>query len=258
MNEVIKQVNERSPLIHCITNPISINACANAILAVGARPVMAEHPLEVSEITNGADALMLNLGNITDARIKSMQISGKTAKEKGIPILLDAVGVACSSLRRKLALRLIEIGRPTVIKGNYSEIVALMNPEYHAAGVDSEKLGDITGIAAELAKKSGAVVLASGKKDIVTDGEKAVYIKNGCSQLSKLTGTGCMLGAICSAYLAVAGGFDAAKTACGVLGICGELSRTGKGNGTFEVNLMDNLSTLTDMEKYFIREEKNV
>lgn len=256
MNEIIKKVNERSPLIHCITNPISINGCANVILAVGARPIMAEHPLEVAEITNRSDGLMLNLGNITDARIKSMQISGKTAKEKGIPILIDAVGVACSALRRKLALRLIETCKPTVIKGNCSEIMALMNPDYSAAGVDSEKLGDISGVAVKLAKRSGGVVLVSGKRDIITDGQRIAYVKNGCAQLGKITGTGCMLGALCTAYLAISDGYEAAKTACAVMGICGERSRTAKGNGSFGVNLLDNLSSLTDAEKYVDLEEK--
>ena len=219
---------------------------------------MAEHPLEVAEITATADGLLLNLANITDARIKSLQISAAVAMDKGVPVVLDAVGVACSGLRRKLALKLIENYRPTVIKGNCSEIMALYNPEYHSAGVDAQKLGDISRVAAKLAEKYGGVVLASGKTDIITDGKKIVKIKNGCVQLSKVTGTGCMLGALCATYLSVADGMEAAKTACGVMGICGELSRTKRGNGTFAVNLMDNLSTLTDIEKYLKSEEKNV
>ena len=101
IHDIRKTVKQTQPLIHCITNPISINQCANGILAIGARPMMAEHPKEVSEITRTAQALMLNLGNITDARMESMLISAKTANEMGIPILLDAVGIACSTLRRE-------------------------------------------------------------------------------------------------------------------------------------------------------------
>ena len=131
-------VRERSSLIHCITNPISINQCANAILAVGGRPIMAEHPREVSEITATAGALMLNLGNITDVRMEAMRLSARTAAEHGTPILLDAVGVACSKLRRDYACGLLEGVTPAVIKGNYSEINALYQESYRASGVDAD------------------------------------------------------------------------------------------------------------------------
>ena len=131
-------VRERSSLIHCITNPISINQCANAILAVGGRPIMAEHPREVSEITATAGALMLNLGNITDVRMEAMRLSARTAAEQGTPILLDAVGVACSKLRRDYACGLLEAVTPAVIKGNYSEINALYQESYRASGVDAD------------------------------------------------------------------------------------------------------------------------
>ena len=135
MHEICALVREKHPLIHCITNPISINQCANAILAIGARPIMAEHPSEVREITETSDALMLNLGNITDARMVSMKNALLAAKEKGIPAILDAVGIACSKLRRNYISELLEIGIPTVIKGNYSEIYAL----YHDATESDRK-----------------------------------------------------------------------------------------------------------------------
>ena len=134
-------VRERSSLIHCITNPISINQCANAILAVGGRPIMAEHPREVSEITATAGALMLNLGNITDVRMKAMRLSARTAAEHGTPILLDAVGVACSRLRRDYACGLMEAVTPAVIKGNYSEINALYQERYRASGGAGQRKG---------------------------------------------------------------------------------------------------------------------
>ena len=124
LHEIREAVRHKQPLIHCITNPISINQCANGILAIGARPMMAEHPKEVREITETAGALMLNLGNITDARMESMKISMLTAKEKNLPVMLDAVGIACSKLRRDYIAELLEINIPTVIKGNYSEITA--------------------------------------------------------------------------------------------------------------------------------------
>ena len=260
MREVCGLVREKRALIHCITNPISINQCANAILAIGARPIMAEHPLEVREITETAHALMLNLGNITDARMQSMKIALLAAKEKGIPFILDAVGIACSKLRRNYIAELLKINVPTVIKGNYSEIYALYHDAYRSSGVDADaaiNADSICHAAAELALKYHTTILASGKVDIVTDGTRIVYVKNGTPQLSSVTGTGCMLGAICGAYLSVCSGMNAAVTACEALGICGQLAQTDKGSGSFMVNLMDALSTLTDaeLEKYKNEEE---
>ena len=283
INTIRNKVKETKPLIHCITNPISIHQCANAILAVGARPMMAEHPQEVREITESAEALLLNLGNITDVRMESMMIAAKAAKQKGIPIVLDAVGVACSGLRRELAAELLKLVTPTVIKGNYSEINALFCEAYRSAGVDADAAlepDSVSRTAVALAKAKRAVILASGEKDIITDGKRLVYGHNGTLQLATVTGTGCMLGALCTAYLSGAGqtdcaqetkltqnakrlevsAMDAAITACAVLGICGELAKTEAGSGSFMVRLMDALSTLKDaeLEAYLRMEEREI
>lgn len=251
ISEIRKTVRQNQPLIHCITNPISINQCTNGILAVGARPMMAEHPKEAAEITQTAQALMINLGNITDVRMKSMRICAKTAGEQNIPSLLDTVGIACSGLRREYVHDLLNITVPTVIKGNYSEIQALYQDSYHAPGVDADSdlnASTIDYAAISLAKSLGTIILASGKTDIVTDGNYLYHIHNGTSQLSQVTGTGCLLGALCTAYLSAKVGLEAVITGCSVLGICGELARTDKGTGTFLYNLMDALSTLTDAD----------
>ena len=260
LNEICGAVREKRPLIHCITNPISINQCANAILAAGARPIMAEHPAEVKEITETADALMLNLGSITDARMQSMEISLRAAKEKEIPVVLDAVGAACSALRREFAARLLEIAVPTVIKGNYSEIYALYRTAYRSAGVDADSAlteDEVREAAGGLARKYHTTVLASAKTDIVTDGTRYVLIRNGTPQLAAVTGTGCMLGALCGVYLTVCPGLEAATAACAVLGTCGQLAETPKGSGTFMVNLLDALSTAsgTQLEELMNVEE---
>ncbi len=259
INKIRNLVREKKPLIHSITNPISINLCANACLGVGARPIMAEHPEEVAEITETADALLLNLGNITDTRLKSIEISASTATKRKIPFVMDAVGVACSALRRRFAKKLIEGNCPNVIKGNYSEIKALFDVEYKSSGVDAEDLSirEVCHTAIQLAARHGTIVLVSGKTDIVTDGKRLVYIKNGCAQLAKVTGTGCMLGELCACFLAVGDGFEAAIAACAVSGICGELSKTHKGSGTFLTNLLDNLSVFDNEEikKYLKLEE---
>ena len=249
LNEIRSAAREKRPLIHCITNPISINQCANTVLAAGARPIMAEHPAEVKEITESADALVLNLGNITDVKMKSMEISLQAAKAKKIPVVLDAVGAACSGLRREFAARLLATAKPAVLKGNYSEIYALYQAAYHSAGVDADTAlqeETVREAASELARKYNTTVLASGRTDIVTDGARVALIRNGTPQLADVTGTGCMLGALCGVYLSVSPGMDAAMTACVVLGACGQIAETEKGSGTFLVNLLDALSMVTD------------
>lgn len=263
LNEIRKSVKETRPLIHCITNPISINQCANAALAVGTRPIMAEHPDEVREITRTAAALMLNLGNITDARMKSMMISAKTARESDIPFVLDLVGIACSSLRRRFVHELTASARPTVMKGNYSEIRALYDSGYSSAGVDadtSSDIGEIARISTELSGQYGCIILASGKTDIVADGSRIIYAKNGCAQLGGITGTGCVLGALCACFLSASRDIRATVTACVTLGICGELAATKCGSGTFALELTDKLSTLCDcdIEKHMKTEEKEI
>jgi len=251
INKIRKNTVDKNPLIHCITNPISINQCANGVLAVGARPMMAEHPQEVAEITQTADALVLNLANITDVRMQSVKISAQTAQDNNIPFIIDAVGAACSGLRRSFMNNFLSEFRPTAVKGNYSEIYALYNNDYACAGVDAAadlNTQNVSKTAVKLAQKYKTMVLASGKTDIVTDGKTVVYINNGVPQLARVTGTGCLLGMLCGCYLSVDQSIHSLVTACAVLGICGQLSETDKGNGSFFVNLMDNLSVLKDCQ----------
>ena len=252
-NEIVNLVREKKPLVHCIMNPISINQCANAVLTVGAKPIMAEHPKEVEEITNVADALVLNLGNITDARMESMLISAKTASENNIPFVVDAVGISCSALRRDYIKRIIKY-KPKVIKGNYSEIKALYDSEYKSAVVDAY-FADIyctKEIAEMLAVKFNCIILASGKTDVITDGKNTFGVQNGTPQLAQITGTGCMLGALCGCYIFVSPDIYGVLTACGVLGIGGKRAETKAGNGTFAIKLMDELSSDFKEEEFKI------
>ena len=268
-------------LIHCITNPISMMMCANAVLSLGAKPIMAEHPLEVKEITQTAQALLLNLGNISDSRLEAMSISFDTAMEKEIPIVLDVVGVACSQLRRKYALGLLESwnegtksrgidetkegsekGKVLVVKGNYSEIVALVDADYRGKGVDAQSDLDtalVTQKAMELARECRVIVLASGARDIVTDGSKVFYVDSGDPMMGTITGTGCMLGAICARFLAWAASDENEKDestsvdkylmatcrAASFMGRAGErAAENGIGSGTFLIALLDAISIL--------------
>ena len=182
-----KCVEERRPLIHCITNPISIHDCANVVLAAGGRPIMAEHPREVSQITKTSQALMLNLGNITDVRIESMKRSAQTAAKEGIPVLLDLVGVSCSKIRMKLAMELIEKGKIQILKGNISELLAIAGQPFHGTGIDAGVEDAMAGdneeerkeIFRKVSKRTGSVLLATGARDLLVDQERCLILENG-------------------------------------------------------------------------------
>lgn len=245
-SEILDKVKANSPQIHCITNPISINDCANFILAAGAKPIMAEHPLEVADITANSDALMLNLGNITDVRINSMRNSAMVAHELQIPFVLDLVGVGCSSLRLNFAHDIISAYTPSIIKGNASEIRAIAGIETNAKGVDADiadqNSNETLSIAVKLAKNAKCTVLASGKYDIITNGDISIICANGTSLMSKITGTGCIQGALCGVYLSCTEPIYAAACAATVMGICGELSYTESiGTGSFKTAMLDNM-----------------
>ena len=281
-----KRIKEEKPLIHCITNPISIHDCANVVLAVGARPIMAEHPAEVTGITASAGALMLNLGNITDARIESMKRSMRTAMENKIPVLLDLVGVACSDLRLDLAKELLSIGHAAVLKGNMSELLAVSGLPSHAIGIDAgaqdaltaENMETVSEVLRAFSRSNQAIVLATGKQDFVTDGERVVLVQNGSAALSGITGTGCMVGALTAAFLpgcedniakemtdrteaGVWSGVEmelngrsgnylaAAVLGTALMGIAGEeAEKISRGPGSFQVNLLDEIYGLSDRQ----------
>lgn len=254
-----KHVKKMRPLIHCITNPISIHDCANVVLAAGGRPIMAEHPREVEQITETAQALMLNLGNITDVRMESMKRSLAAANKKGIPVLLDLVGVACSDLRREYASELLQTGTISVLKGNMSEILEMAGEESHSIGIDAgiqdtltpENLEKVIECFQSMAKRTGAVILASGKTDLIVDAAEVYAVENGDAMMTEITGTGCMLGAVCSTYL---GGVhvSTAQNTCeikmihavllgaAVMGIAGELAaEDSHGPGSFQIRFLD-------------------
>ena len=224
-----------------------MNQCANAILALGARPIMAEHPDEVMEITRTASSLLLNLGNITDSRISSMRLALKEASATGIPVTLDAVGAACSSLRKTLVRLFLTSGKFACLKGNYSEILALYDDTYKAAGVDAKEGIDselIRRAVIELSKTNNCIVAATGKVDLIASDGEIKEVTGGSAQLSQVTGTGCMLGAIIATYLAEENSFQSVVNACKFFKSCGEKAATDKGTGTFMVNLLDAIGVL--------------
>lgn len=252
--QIKHNVKLKKPLIHCITNPISINDCANIVLAVGAKPIMAEHPLEVSEITSVSKSLGVNLGNITDVRMESMLISGKTAFRKKIPQIIDLVGVGCSKLRLNYAKKFISQCHPSVIKGNMSEIKAICDIESNAKGIDvgecdritDESFGENIKMIKELSMQTGAVIAATGVVDIIINGDETYLIKNGCEMLSMITGTGCMLAALIASYISSLDILGGTILAVSLMGICGELSQNVNGIGSFRTELIDNIFRISD------------
>ena len=267
---MIKEIADRSPLVHCITSPVAINDCANVVLAMGAKPFMAEHPKEVADITAGAQALTVSLANVTDARMASIIISGSVAHDKNIPHIIDLVGVTCSKLRMNLAKEYIKKYKPSVIKGNVSEIKAVAGVDFSSIGVDAGKADAVSdndesakSFMAELtrnyAKITGAIVEATGAVDIISDSDRTVFAKNGSSNMPYITGTGCMLTCITGAYMSVLPPFEAAVNAAAMFGICGEradgvIKRDDimSGLGSYHVKLLDEVSKITslDVDKY--------
>lgn len=252
--QIKHNIRIEKPLIHCITNPISINDCANVVLAAGAKPIMAEHPLEVSQITAVSKGLAVNLGNITDVRMKSMLISGKTAHKKKIPHIIDLVGIGCSKLRLDYAKKFIEACHPNVIKGNMSEIKALCDIKSDAKGIDvgqsdiitDENIYESISMLKALSLKTSSVIAVTGVVDVITNGTYTYLIRNGCEMLSMITGTGCMLTALTASYISSGDILYGTVLAAVLMGICGELSQDAKGTGSFRTELIDNMFSISD------------
>lgn len=252
-------------LIHSITSPIAINDCANVVLALGAKPIMAEHPDEVAEITAIAKALTVSYANITDARRRSIMIAGKKALDNNIPCIVDAVGVTCSSMRMQDVNTFIKECKPTIVKGNVSEIKALAGLDFKNTGIDvslsdkiegkdKSKIYDFADAIKEYAKSIDSIVVATGEVDVISDGDICFIGYNGSSNMAKVTGTGCILTCIMGVYMACADRNDkraqltAASLALTTMGLVGEMADSTKGLGTYHMSFIDKLSLLTSRE----------
>lgn len=254
LKELIKTIKENKPLIHCITNPISINDCANAVLAVGANPIMAEHPKEVAEITKMSKSLAVNLGNVTDARLESIMISGKIARDNDIPCVIDLVGVACSKFRNDFAKSFIKECKPSVIKGNITEIKSIHSRHFSSNGVDVLSSDEVTNenllininLLKELSEKTNSVIVATGITDIIAYKNKCYIISNGNKMMTQITGTGCILNVLIGSFISTGEILKGTVLAAAYLGIAGEIACTELGTGTFRVRLIDALSTMSD------------
>ena len=245
---LLEELKGRRPLVHHITNAVTINDCANATLAIGGAPVMADAMEEVAEMAALADALVLNIGTLSRTQVLSMLEAGKAANRKGIPVVLDPVGAGASGLRTGSAQMLIEDLEIAVLKGNAGEIGVLAGADAKVRGVDSAGLaGDAAGIARDYARDKKTVVVISGETDIVTDGTRTVLVENGHPMMGRLSGTGCMAASLTAAFSAVTGDrVAAAAAALAAFGIAGERAAVNAdGPYSFRTALIDGISTLT-------------
>lgn len=247
----LAQIKAKKPLVHHLTNYVTVNDCANITLAIGASPVMANDISEVEEMAAHASAMVLNIGALNPGMAASMLAAGKKAGSLNIPVVFDPVGVGATSFRMEIARQIISEVKPIVIKGNVSEIKALNGLQQGSKGVDSiADEGDAEIIGVSLAKKLGCVVAITGKTDIVTDGKKVYCINNGHQMLAGVTGTGCMATSLIASCCG-AGQSSLAAAAFGVtiMGIAGEIAhqqlKLHEGLGTFRMRIFDAVSTMS-------------
>lgn len=267
--EIVTNVREKQPLVQCITNFVTVNDCANILLASGASPTMAMDIREVEEAVEKVQALVCNLGAIE--HLESMILAGKRANELNIPVVLDPVAAGGTALRREASAKLLEEVHFSVIRGNASEIRGLVFGDISGSGVDVSALDVITydnmnasvEMIQRLAHQTKSVIAVSGAIDVISDGTQTMLLQNGCQTMARITGSGCMLttliGAFCGAVSEEP--FQAACAAMAAMGICGELAErrrleNGTGNATFRTDLIDAVFHLTEEQfKEMIRYE---
>ena len=240
-------VREKRPLVHHITNYVTVNDCANITISVGAAPVMADAPEEVCEMVSFADALVLNIGTLNKGQIESMVLAGGMANDRGVPIILDPVGAGATHFRTESAQRLLDELEITILKGNAGEIGTLAGAEASVKGVDSTGVtGDMITIAGHFAKRAGITVVVSGPVDIVTDGERHLLVENGHPMMGSISGTGCMAASVTAAFAAVAD--DPVITSAAALaafGIAGEKAAAcARGPYSFKTALFDEMAAM--------------
>lgn len=196
---MLEQVRANVPLIHNITNYVTVNDVANAVLAIGASPIMADDIGEAGDISAISSALVINMGTLNERTIASMIAAGKRANECGVPVVFDPVGAGASALRNNTALKIVSEVKLAVLRGNLSEVSFIAGLDVATKGVDSaaaDEKNDAVAVAKSVADSLGCSVAITGAIDTISDGKQTVQIRNGHPQLSKVTGTGCMTSAL--------------------------------------------------------------
>ncbi len=260
LGQYLLKLQKRAPLIHNITNYVTVNDCANILLAAGASPIMADDINEAAQITSICGGLNINIGTLNERTIVSMLAAGRRSNELGHPVLLDPVGAGASTLRTNTANELLREIKFSVIRGNISEIKTLALGSHHTQGVDAhvddivteQNLDSVISFAKSFAKQTNAVIAITGAIDIVANHEKAYVIRNGHPKMSKITGTGCMLSAMTTAYITSNSNNILEATAASVcaMGLCGQLAHAKMqanqgGNASFRMYLIDAIDNLT-------------
>lgn len=268
----IDNVRKNVPLVHNITNYVTVNDVANVILACGGSPIMSDEPQDVEDITAICGGLNINIGTLNQRSIEGMFLAGKKAKELGHTVLLDPVGAGASKLRTDTAVKLMDEIKPDVIRGNISEIKTLALGSGTTKGVDAdaadavteENLEQMVGFAKDFARKSGAVVAITGAIDLVADGDTCYVIRNGRAEMGKITGTGCQLSGMMTAFMTANPDkkLEAAAAAVCTMGLAGEIAwnrmQEGDGNSTYRNRIIDAVynmdgKTLDEGAKYEVR-----
>ena len=258
-DQIFENVRQKSPLVHNITNYVTVNDCANMLLACGGSPIMADDPEDAVEITAICGGLNINIGTLNQRTIPAMLAAGKRANELGHPVVLDPVGAGASTLRTDTALRLLSEVKFAVIRGNISEIKTLALGSGTTKGVDADVADQVTeenldgavAFAKDFARQIGAVIAVTGAIDIVTDGERAFCIRNGRPEMSAITGTGCQLSALTAAFVTANPDtpLEAAAAAVCAMGLCGEIAfqrlTEMDGNSTYRNYIIDAMYRLT-------------
>lgn len=258
LKDAVAKVRTESPLVHNITNFVVMNNTANALLAIGASPVMAHSVDEVVDMAKVASALVLNIGTLEKSWVEAMILAGRTAKELHKPVVFDPVGAGATPYRDAVSFRILSEVKPSIIRGNASEIMALAKVGANTKGVDSTASSDeAVSSARRLAEETGAVIVVSGAVDVVTDGERLERIPFGHPLMSRVTGMGCTATAVVGAFAAVtADRLFAASCGMAVMGIAGEIAgKTARGTGSMQVDFLDALYNLSaeDVDRSFAK-----
>lgn len=259
ITKCFRTIKSMTPLVHAITNYVTVNDCANILLAAGASPAMCEAADEAFEFSQLANALYLNIGSFTKEQELAMYMAIRGAAIKNIPVVLDPVGCAAIPGRISFIKRLRHFGAYSVIKGNMGEIKALAGVPAQVRGVDSLDEGeDGLEVCQKLAREFNCVVVATGKTDIITDGRSSCLVQNGTDMFTRITGAGCMLGALISGFCGACDDcFDATVAAVSAMTIAGELAQEQPGGelpGTFKTHLFDQISLMD--ENIFLKRTK--
>lgn len=199
----LQRIKKRQPLIHCMTNTVVSNFTANGLLAIGASPIMADAIEEVADIVSLADGLLINIGTLNECTVASMEVAMDAAYEKGIPVVFDPVGAGASNYRLQTARHFLTNKRITLLRCNAGELAAIAGVDWQANGVDSGSgEANIEQLAKEVAKRFSCLVIVTGEQDLLTDGKVLEVVTGGHEKVTRITGTGCLLSAICTALLA--------------------------------------------------------